>query len=576
MSRLARLLLCAFLCSSVTQFLLAQAKEEKPATASITGRITFDKQPLPGVTVVLEAGGMMSLTQSSARRPVTAKTDQDGRYRLSGIAAGQHLVSPRALAYALPFDGLSGRVGKNVTLNDGEQIEGIDFTLVRGGVIAGRITDHLDHPVIAQRINLQRFAGAGRAGPMPFSAANFFMFETDDRGMYRLFGLQAGRYTLSVGEGGGQNTIIMGRTGKFYPRTFYPDARTEQEAKAIEVTEGGEVTGIDIKLPKAEKAYEARGRIIDASTGAPLVGMALSYRSVSNNPASMGSFGITQERTNAQGEFVLQGLVPGKYMAAMQALETTSEYYSDPLMFEVQESDTEGLELKASRGAVISGVVVIEGATDPAILKRVTEVRVMAFPATPATPGAAPPMPTLSFGSNRSTNPDGTFRLVGVRPGKNRINPSSVGALMVARIERDGVEIPSVLEVTAGEQITGIKVVMIHGSGIIRGQVNVVNGTLSPDAQYLVSARRITSSPSGSGGGTRPAQVDARGKFVLEGIAPGEYELVLSPMGEYMVVSPSGKGNSPLRSVRQKVMVGAGETPVTITLDLGEKKEGQQ
>ena len=66
-------------------------------------------------------------------------------------------------------------------------------------------------------------------------------------------------------------------------------------------------------------------------------------------------------------------------------------------------------------------------------------------------------------------------------------------------------------------------------------------------------------------------QVDARGKFVLEGLAPGEYELMLSPL-----LRPGGPPGARPQPVRQKVMVGAGETAVTITLDLGEKKEGQQ
>jgi hypothetical protein len=567
MRTLARLLFCVLLCS-ITPVLFAQT--DKPATASITGRITFKNQPLPGVTVTLESGGVRGIAPASARRPVTAKTDQDGRYRLLGIAAGEYLVSPRALAYVLPAEGWTGRPGKNVNIGDGEQIENIDFTLVKGGVIAGRITDHLERPVIQQRVNLRRFIAPESTTTVPFSVSGFFMSETDDRGMYRLFGLQAGRYLLSVGEGGEQGVVMIGRTGKFYPRTFYPDAKTEKEAKVIEVTEGGEVTGIDIKLPKPEKSYEARGRVIDASTGTPLIGLGLTYRQMGNDPTLIGAFGMTQERTNAQGEFLLQGLLPGKYMAVMQAMETASEYYSDPITFEIFESDVEGLEVRATRGASISGLVVIEGTTDPAMLKRVTDVLVSVYPETPPSSPSAQ-MPMLNFGGNRQTNPDGTFRLAGVRPGKNRLSANVMGMmtpLMVARIERDGVEIPGALDITAGDQITGIKVVMVFGSGIIRGQVTVVNGTLPPDAQLLVSAQRL-SGASRTGG--RPAQVDARGKFVLEGLAPGEYELVLS---SFMRAGAAPGSRPPV--VRQKITVGAGETTATLTYDLGAKKEEKQ
>lgn len=560
-----RVFFCLWLFTSLCLSVFAQT--DKPATASITGRITFDKQPLSGVTVVLETGSMTSVPQASARRPVSAKTDGDGRYRLVGIAAGEYLVSPRALAYVLPVDTFTARIGKNVSLSDGEQLEGIDFTLVKGGVIAGRITDHLDRPVIGQRVNLRRMAAQGNAMSVPFSSVNFYMFETDDRGMYRLFGLQAGRYTLSVGEGAGQGSMSLGRTGKYYPLTFYPDARNEKEAKIIEVTEGGEITDIDIKVARPEKSYDASGRLVDASTGAPLSGAALSYQQLGKDPTFVGAVGITQERTTAQGEFVLQGLLPGKYMAAMQGLETTSEYYSDPITFEIHDADVEGLELKAQRGASISGMVVIEGTTDPAILKRVTEVFVSAYPEMNS-PTAQ--MPMFYFGGNRGTNPDGTFRIVGVRPGKNQVRAgtSSRTPLLVARIERDGVEIPGVLDVSAGEQITGLKVVMMFGSGSVRGQVVFTNGTPPPEMQFFVSAQRLSGS-SRSGG--RPTQMDARGKFLLEGLAPGEYEVIVSPFSRM-----GNAATAAIQPARQKVVVGAGETSLTLTMDLNPKKEGKQ
>lgn len=565
----ARLLLCVILCSVAMN--VANAQTDKPATGSITGRITFDKQPLQGITVALESSAFTE-PMSSNRRPITAKTDGDGRYRLMGVVAGQYVVSPRALSYVMPLDRMTGRAGKNINLSDGEQIENIDFTLVKGGVITGKVVDHLDRPVVAQRVNLKRFVAQGRSDSTPVSSQNFYMYETDDRGIYRLYGLQAGRYTLSIGQGGGGAMIVMGPGGgKQYPLTFYPNVRTEQEASVIELTEGGEVTDIDIKLPKPEKSYEAKGRIIDSTTGAPLAGFALSYQKVSSDPTSIGAFGITQNRTNAQGEFVLEGLTTGKYMVAMQSMESATDYYADPVTFEILNSDTEGLEIKAQRGATISGVVVIEGTTDPAILKRVTEVRVMAYPEMPASSSSTPQMPMFNFGGNRATNPDGTFRIAGVRPGKNRLNSSAPGMgapLVPARIERDGVELPGTIDVVAGDQITGIKVVMVFGSSVIRGQVNVVGGTLSPDIQWMVSAARVGTS---SRGGTRPSQVDARGKFVLEGLAPGEYELTLSPM-----YRPGASPATMPKPVRQKVTVGTGEVTVTMTLDLSEKKEGQQ
>lgn len=556
MSTRPRYSVLAFLLFGATNALLAQAqmKDDKPATASITGRVTFDNRPLSGVTVTLESPLTLGLgIMNTQRPPVTAKTDGDGRYRLTGIAAGYYLIWPRAMSYAMPSEGISGHAGKTVSLSDGEQVEGVDFALAPGGVITGKITDSLSRPVIAQRVSLRRYTSDGRTTPVFPPTSGLSMFDTDDRGIYRVFGLQAGRYILSVGDEG------VGRTNKVYARTFYPGVENEKEAKAIEVTEGAETANIDIKLPKPETLYEAKGHVVDAGAGRPLVGAQLAYSSLSGAPNRSGAPRVAEEYTNAQGEFVIQGLPAGKYVALMRT-GSGSEYCSDPAPFEIHESDIEGLEIKAYRCASISGVVVIEGADDPAILKQVTGVRVDVYPS--ETQRSQAPF----FGSSQMTGLDGTFRLGGLRPGANRISASGIGAnvlLRLARVERDGVDIRESVELTAGEQVGGLKIVMAYGSGVIRGQVAVVNGTLRSDLQLMVWATPLNAI---SRMGAIRAQVDTLGKFVIEGLAPGEYELSL-----FTVVRAGMPAPSMPPPVRQKIRVGPGETPVTLTVDLGEK-----
>ncbi len=538
----------------------AQMKDDKPATASITGRVTLDNRPLSGVTVALESPlNLGEGVMDTRRRPVTTKTDGDGRYRLTGIAAGYYLVWPRAMAYAMPTEGLSGSPGKTVNLSAGEQVEGVDFALAPGGVITGKITDHLGRPVIAQRVSLWRYMPNGLTIPVLSPTSSLSMFETDDRGIYRLFGLQAGRYILSVGAEG------AGRTNKVYARMFYPGVKDEKEAKAIEVIEGAETTDIDIKLPRPETLYEAKGRVVDAGAGKPLAGAQLAYTSLSGDLAWSGPPRMAEERTNAQGEFVIQGLPAGRYVALMRT-DSGSEYYSDPTPFEIHESDVEGLEIKAYRSASVSGVVVIEGADDPAILKHVSDVKVEAHHLPQQRSQMLPRRePASYFVSSQMARPDGTFRLGGLRPGVNRITASSSGANMLlglARVERDGVDVKEHIELTAGEQVSGLKIVMYYGTGVIRGQLVFVNGTLRSDLQVMVWATPLNATP---GRDVRRSHVDALGKFMIEGLAPGEYVLYLATFGK------PGMPIYAVPSLGRKVSVGPGETPVTLTVDLGEK-----
>ncbi len=536
----------------------AFAQTDKPANGSITGRITFKEQPLPGVLVTLES---VRPNPNSQQTPISAKTDTDGRYRLTGIAAGSYSVSPRALAYVISFDGATYRPGKPVTISDGEALDGFDFALVKGGVMSGTITDHTGRAVIGQRVNLERLNEQGKAGA--FRSGNYRMFETEDRGAYRLYGLPAGRYKISLGEGGKDGSLTIGRAGGFYRLTYYPGVTDEAEAKIVELTEGGEITDIDFKVSQPEKTYEAKGRVIDSSTGAPLPGLNVAHGALPKGQENIGGYGSTNEMTNANGEFVIRGLTPGRYAAFpvtnsfFPGADASKEYFSDPTIFEVVSNDVEGLEIKAQRGTSVSGTVVIEGATDPAILKLLTRVTVSA---------RIEAKSMQSPSRSAQVNPDGTFRLSGLRPGKARLTTSvSDGSpLMLVRVEREGVPLRDGLELTGTEPISGVKLVMVYGSGAIRGEVKVI-GNLSPDTRLFVWANH-----AGQDAG-RSTPVDARGRFVLENLAPGEYALSISQS----VVS--GTSTTHARPVpMQKVTVNVGETAVTLTLDLNAKKEGQQ
>ncbi len=518
-------------------------------TASITGRLTFKEQPLPGVMVTLESVRRVSNAQAP---PLSAKTDTDGRYRLTGIAAGQYSVSPRALAYPIPYDGATYRPGKTVTISDGEALEGLDFALVKGGVMTGTITDYTGRAVIGQDVRLERLDEQNKA--TSFRTGNYRMYNTDDRGTYRLFGLSAGRYRVGLGEGGKDGSITIGRAGGYYRLTYYPGVTDEAEAKIIELTEGGEVTEIDFKVRAPEKTYEVKGRVMDGNTNAPLPGLNVAHGALMKGRENINGYGYTGDLTNANGEFGLRGLTPGRY-AVFPVAEAAKEYYSDPTIFEVTDHDVEGLEVKAYRGAVISGIVVIEGATDPAVLKLLPRVRVSA--SIEAKTLQAP-------GNSAAANPDGSFRLSGLRPGNAQLSTyvSDGSPLMLVRVEREGVPLREGLELTGTEQVSGVKIVMVYGSGAIRGEVKVI-GTLPPNTQLFVWVNHAGQ------GSNRSAPVDARGRFVLENLAPGEYSLSLSQS----VVS--GTSTTHARPVpMQKVTVNAGETLVTLTFDVNAK--GQQ
>src|SRR5262249_46887261 len=90
-------------------------------------------------------------------------------------------------------------------------------------------------------------------------------------------------------------------------------------------------------------------------------------------------------------------------------------------------------------------------------------------------------------------------------------------------LEKDGVEVKSI-EVREGEQVNNVNVYLSYNKGIIRGQVRVESGDFPDLSGLFVFATRKGDTP---GRGYRQCSVDSRGRFVMEGLAVGEYELSL-------------------------------------------------
>src|SRR5207247_2631754 len=124
-------------------------------------------------------------------------TDADGKYRIADVPMGSWYVTPVAPVYTVPGASRITTTNDAVVITGGENVDGIDFSLVKGGVVTGKVTDADGLPIIEQVISIQNVDSAQQPG----SRQNGPMgnFRTDDRGVYRIYGIPAGHYTISVG-----------------------------------------------------------------------------------------------------------------------------------------------------------------------------------------------------------------------------------------------------------------------------------------------------------------------------------------------------------------------------------------
>ena len=493
----------------------AQTPSKAP-TASISGRVTIDGKSVAGITVAATT----SSSPLDNRTVAKATTDDDGNYQLTGLAAGQFTIMPLAKAFVVETSGAYKQPGQSITVAEGETITKIDFALIRGGVITGRITDTDGRPVIGERVNVVAKSAPDTGRPMT-------MFDgprnrTDDRGIYRVYGLSPGNYTVSIGQAAASgNVAIMGIGGSQYTKTFYPGVSEEAKATILEINEGTEISNIDIVAGKSERGFSVSGRVVDADSGQPVPNVFVMYSSLNEVTQQLGGINFTGSQTDANGKFRLENIQPGHYAAYMFATGEGTTSYGDQTPFDVSDGDVSGVEIKIHRGATISGVAVVENNFDPAVTSLLQTVSIFAFS---NAKGGAP-----SF-SRSQINSDGRFSFSGLAPGKVQISvvgfPTPPKGLTLVRTEVDGIEQREGIEVNAGAKITGVRLVFAYGAGSIRGEVRAEGGTLPAGLTLQLFIRSAT-------GGTRQFSgvVDARGHFVVENIPPGTYEMSVVTVG---------------------------------------------
>jgi hypothetical protein len=525
----------------------AQPGETKTGTATVSGRVTLKGEPARGVMVILDGRNPFPSNTHSAR------TDENGWFRFTEVAAGRYSVHAFAPGYASTEDTSHSALEKSLNVAEGEKVENIDFEIKRGGVISGRITDSRGRPVIEETITLSKRNRNNQPENYSTYMLSNDMYLTDDRGAYRIYGLPEGRYLVSVGFAQTFNVGVITSSRTLYPRVFYPNAKSESEAKAIEVSEGSEATNVDITLSDPKETRDISGRVVDAGTGQPVADMEVLVQFILSDGSGRGIPSGDRVYSGSDGAFRMFGVAPGKY----RLFGRSSGYVSDELTIDISEDDATGIELKVRKGdASISGVVVIEGANDPKVLAILAQVNI-----------AADSEPV-------KVNADGSFRISGLHAGKAMIKasaPPDMRGITLARIERNGTPVIEGIEIDAGEHVTGVRVVLLYGALTLRGAMKVVGGAMPAGYGFYATARRTDQNPQY----LRLALIDERGQFGFENMAPGEYEIGIEPFPHSFPHSIE-EIRQRFSSVKQKVVVGSdNQQPFTLVVELS-RKEGDK
>jgi len=545
LTRRAILFFFVILCTPLSDVKPQTVANKKTATASISGTVTLKGKGAAGIAI-----SVVSANRGNSRSAIyQVKTDQEGHYRISNVLAGSYEVSPNAPGFVV-----SMRSGSSaIIVAEGETIDDVNFSLTKGAVITGRVTNSEGQPIVEQGITLQPVENNQifRSQNMGSGQPN----RTDDRGIYRIFGLAQGKYKVSVGQGAGSLPIGSSRRGSIR-QTFYPGVTDFSKADIVEVSEGGEAKNIDITVDTNDNSprFAVTGRIVDAVSGEPVSDMNIGLqRTTADRSDSMSGFA-----SDSQGQFKIEGLSPGKYGISIESVPN-SDLRADPVAFEIIDANVDGIVIKTVRGASVSGQIFLES-DDKSIRSKLNQL------ALSANVNVNSQSSFRSYGKSVRIKPDLSFQIGGLQEGVVNFSVYSLGGgtssgVAISRIERDGLVQTSGVEVKDGEQVAGLKIFLNVNTGTIRGVVKTEHGELPPTARIS-----LWLSNSGVEGGRmqpqpmQPATVDSRGHFIVEGVAAGTYEVNAN------VFIPDARKSF---SAKQQVNVSDGVvSEVTLNIDL--------
>ena len=525
-------IVCILLLFSAAAGAHSQSAVEKSPNSTISGKVTVGGKGVAGVVV-----GLVLVPEPHRKEPTRfrATTDDEGIYKITNVRPATYDVVASAPAF-VATDGL-----KTIIVGKNENIENIDITLLRGGVITGKVTDADGNPVIEEWVQFTPLPPGPRP---PYFRSN----RTDDRGVYRAFGIPAGKYKVYVGNEAdlavGPSSVRAGHT-----RTYHPSAVDSAEATAIEVSEGSEAINVDITLARPPRRYSARGRIIDAETSKPMPALRFGVQLFFQNGSTASSAG----ESNTDGEFNVENLAPGKYAVYVEA-PAGSAWHADPVRFEVTDQDVDGLILKTAMGASVSGVVILEGTDDPKVRANLAGGRILGQ--------------ILSdfIGQTRPSSniqPNGSFIINGLPAGRLMLQLQLRDQFRIIRVERDGIPYLQGIDIKEREQVTGLRVVVGQANGAIRGVVKIPDGLVLPaTTQLFVGVRRTEDNTPNSYGS--PVAADTRGQFLIDGLVAGTYEISVAV---FVPVPPDRRPRIP-RTTQTVVVTNGAVVDVTITLQL--------
>jgi hypothetical protein len=468
-----------------------------PLTAGEPGTVVRGR--VVSATGGVVAGATVRLSPQGRREGASTLSDRDGLFAFADVPPGVFLIGTSKTGFS------SDTVPRGRTITVTATGATTELTLTPWSSVTGRVVDELGDPVQGASMQLLRLQF--QDGRRRLVSAGYTR-TTDDRGVFRIFGVPPGQYILSASAGDVSTAELPG-----YARTYYPGVADASSSPFLTIGAGQLQASADITLVRQSTA-RVSGIVRDAQGRPGLTGSLSLFPSQSASSLAMSA----GARVGDNGAFEFPNVPPGRYViqAYRGARNRSTEGEFGVLSISVGERDVEWVTIQATPGSTIVGRLTFRGATPDAAPPRAG----IDIEAVPFDPDLAP----LSGRAIADIRPDWSFVFAGISgPRRLDVTRTPPGwALEQIRVRGIDVTDRPLTFGTVAQSIDDVEVVLTDRVTRVTGSVRDRDGRAATGATAIVFApgrdRWYAQSRY-----MRAATVGADGAFSVEGLPPGSY-----------------------------------------------------
>ena len=518
----------------VAQQLTEDNGSDSPSSDAISGRVVgANGQAIPNAVVMVRALD----TQSQGK---VTTTDSDGNFRVSGLEAKVYLVSASGPAYTTPPRDPNNTQPNFYRVGDSVRIE-----LLKGGVITGNVTTPTGEPVAAVQVHAYMLRDINGKPPRYGSQSRQKL--TDDRGIYRIYGLAPGTYVVAAG---GAGTLARSQSSRAYEtdvQTYAPSS-TRSTAREIIVRAGEETQNVDIRY-RGDPGFTVSGNARDSRSPSESYWLDVTLSSINRGDAQ-------EDLSNYQsygGEgFAIYGVADGDYMLTGRSYFADEWAVSESQRIRVRGADVTGIDLVTKPLASIGGRIVLE----PSKAAECKNKRRPLFGETVITAwhdqkeSKNQPLFLWALGGPTTPNKEGAFTLRNLAPGQYRLHtrffarywylrsitlPSSMtSASKAPASDRLQDVAKNWIALKLGDKLSGLVLTIAEGAASLHGNVksSEIQKPIPGLAVFLVPVEGDKADDTLRFFATR---VSTDGTFALNNVPPGRYWVSAKSAGEHEI-----------------------------------------